>query len=369
MSATGRGLGAGWAALAAAALFATSAGCAHSLAPDLVPSARVLYQTDDGWTAGVRHYPGDGPPVLLVHGMAANHYNWDFHSSVSMVLYLQERGWDVWVAELRGDPEAVAPNKAARLYSVDDHAVHDIPAILDAVRDATGEEQVYWLGHSMGGMLLYTALELYPERIRAGVAMDSPAALPERSGLLGLASHLGWLTPEKGHLPAAGFGRATAWMGRTNPLVGYVGNRKNLDWPLVNGLARHALEAVPGPMQAQVISWLKAGEVLRVDGSPWFVRPDRPAVPLLVTGGSVDRIVPMSAAKAACDIFPACTFVELSQAAGFSADYGHVDPVLGRAAEAEVFPVVEGFLARERDADATAAAAPPVLRTPTEDGL
>jgi len=318
------------------------------LPPDMVPAERVEYHAADGWTAGVRHYPGDGPPVLLVHGMAANHYNFDYRADRSLVTWLQARHWDVWVAELRGDPESVPPDPKARGYSLDDHALYDLPAILDVVRDRTGEAQVYWVGHSMGGILLYTALELYPERIAAGVAVASPTDLHDRDGLLGLARRFDWLLPKRHALPAQSFGRGMAWMGRTNPLFGVLANKRNLDWPLANGLARYAMEDVPGRMQAQVSAWLRTGVMTREDGSPWFVRNDRPEVPLLVTGGARDQIVPLEDARSACSVFPACTFVELSAANGYSADYGHVDPILGPAAATEVYPVIGSFLDAHR---------------------
>ena len=95
-----------------------------------MPTERVEYHAADGWTAGVRHYAGEGLPVLLVHGMAANHYNFDYRTDASLVTWLQARGWDVWVAELRGDPESVPPNPKSRGYTLEDHARLDLPAIL-----------------------------------------------------------------------------------------------------------------------------------------------------------------------------------------------------------------------------------------------
>src|SRR5678809_1070609 len=93
-------------------------GCAKHLEPSMVPGEVLTYSTADGWSADLRHYPAEGPPVVLVHGMGANHYNWDFREEVSLAFYLQQHGWDVWVPELRGDPGSRAPSKkAARNYT------------------------------------------------------------------------------------------------------------------------------------------------------------------------------------------------------------------------------------------------------------
>lgn len=339
--------------LCLSALLVATAACAPHRPPDLSPTTRSPYLTADGWISAVRHFPGEGPPVLLVHGMGANHYNWDYSADLSMVTYLQGRGWDVWVAELRGDPQSVPPSEAARkAYSFDDHALNDVPAVLDVVRAQTGFDKVYWVGHSMGGMLLYTALELYPERLYAGVAIDSPAAMEDRSGLLAVARRFRWAVSKKQSIPAEKLARMTAGLGRANLLYGALANRQNLDYALANGLARSALEDVPAGIVAQVQNWLKVGDVTRVDGTPWFdrSRTDRPPVPILVTGGARDRIVPPANARAACTIFPTCTFVLLGRETGWAYDYGHVDPVVGLSAKAEVFPLVADFLDRAREA-------------------
>jgi hypothetical protein len=60
---------------------------------------------------------------------------------------------------------------------------------------------------------------------------------------------------------------------------------------------------------------------------------------------------------AACDRFPRCTDALLGTETGFSVVYGHVDTVLGRPALSEVYPLIEGFLAEQRDAAVSTEAA------------
>ena len=67
---------------------------------------------------------------------------------------------------------------------------YDVPAILDYVQRETGHDRVNWVGHSMGGMLMFPYLELEPaghERIANFVAMGSTIILadaPQRDMLL-----------------------------------------------------------------------------------------------------------------------------------------------------------------------------------------
>ena len=58
---------------------------------------------------------------------------------------------------------------------------YDVPAILDYVRRETGHDRVNWVGHSMGGMLMFAFLELdsHPERIANFVGMGSTIILAE----------------------------------------------------------------------------------------------------------------------------------------------------------------------------------------------
>jgi polyhydroxyalkanoate synthase subunit PhaC len=328
------------------------AGCVHTLEPSMVPDEVVTVTTDDGWRNQLLHYPGDGPPVLLVHGMGANHYNFDFREEVSVAAALQAQGWDVWIPELRGDPGSQPPDRrgARRSITFDAFAELDLPAAVDEVLARTDRETLYWVGHSMGGMLLYATLADSPERIAAGVTICSPSTFEavEVPFYLGAARiTLGG----PGRVRARALARLTHPIGRVNPLFGRVANRANLDWPMANGLAKHALNDISKPLARQALGWVSARSLDRLDGSPWVVPA---AVPLLVLGAPLDKIVSVEDVRATCDVFPDCAYRELSVAEGFSADFGHVDPVVGRTAREEVYPLVTEFLGSYRAAEAFA---------------
>ncbi len=319
--------------------------CAHALPPTMVPAEIVRYETQDEWAAEIRHYPGDGPPVLLVHGMGANHYNFDYREEVSLAWYLQERGWDVWVPELRGDPGSYPPSKGALGgFNFDDHAKDDMPAIVDTVLAATGEKQLYWVGHSMGGMLLYTAMRDYPEKITAGVAICSPATLQHLGGLHKMIRGSGWAVGGRGRFHAQAMAKMVAPLGKTNPVFTQLANLENMDGPMVKGMARTSLIDLTKPTAQQVVQWLKAGEVVEENGDAWIAPSD---VPILVIGAEKDRVAAEPNVAYACSVFTNCEYVKLSRANGFSYDYGHIDPVVGRTASSEVFPLVAEFLKRQ----------------------
>lgn len=312
------------------------AACVHAPLPDMAPSNVVEARTDDGWTLPIYHHSGPGKPVLLVHGMGANHYNWDWRRDHSLAAWLQDRGWDVWVPALRGDVDAQGPGGA---YTFDDHALHDIPAILDAVRGATGEAQVLWVGHSMGGMLYYTTSQLMPERIAAAVVIGSPVVFETPTELHQLVRDTPWAVAGRGLLPVRMLGRSAGLASALGAVLAAPGSMSRAD---MAGLARVGLTNLPRAVAQQANTWLASGRLEKVDGSPWMEHHVH--IPLLAIGMGADQVVPWWYVQPACQWTSPCSFRLLGVAGGFDRDYGHIDPVLTADGARELYPVIGRFL-------------------------
>jgi alpha-beta hydrolase superfamily lysophospholipase len=314
------------------------------MGPSMTPTEIVSVETSDGWTCELRRYQAGGPPVVLVHGMGANHYNFDFAAPVSLAQSLQDGGYDVWIVPLRGDPGCEAPSRrASRSISFDDYVRYDLPAAVDTVLARSGHEQLGWVGHSLGGMLLYAWLGQAPETVFAGVAVGSPAAFPQPPSREATARLVGMLPP-RGNLPVVAMMRGTAWMGRHHPSYDRLANPENLEPDTLRGLARHAMSDIPVPLAHQARTWAREGAITSLDGTRWVPAESGAAVPLLVAGGPMDHVVGEGNVRVACEIFPDCRYVRLAEEDGFGADYGHIDPMLGVRAREEVYPVIVGFL-------------------------
>ena len=106
---------------------------------------------------------GDGGrPLLLVHGFTGAKEDFTDHLDP-----LAERGWHVVAPDQRGHGESDKPDDELA-YTFDAFAT-DLFGLLDAL----GWEHCVALGHSMGGMVVQTAILRSPEHFDALVLMDT----------------------------------------------------------------------------------------------------------------------------------------------------------------------------------------------------
>lgn len=103
-----------------------------------------------------------GRPLLLVHGFTGAKE--DFTEWLDP---LAELGWHAVAPDQRGHGASSQPDDEAA-YSFEAYAT-DLLALLDAL----GCERAVVLGHSMGGMVVQTAVLRAPERFEALVLMDT----------------------------------------------------------------------------------------------------------------------------------------------------------------------------------------------------
>jgi pimeloyl-ACP methyl ester carboxylesterase len=114
-----------------------------------------------------RYEKPHGIPVLLIHGLAQNDRIWDSpRERYSFAKTLHKRGFDVWIANLRGagtsgyrSDQPAGPNH----WTVDDYAAFDIPALIDRVSQQSGQKP-FVIVHSLSAW----AMEGY----LAGLALD-----------------------------------------------------------------------------------------------------------------------------------------------------------------------------------------------------
>lgn len=110
------------------------------------------------------HYvrQGEGPPIVLIHGIAASHHDWD-----DLIPRLSEQGYACYALDLLGHGDS--PKPASRAYRMDWVVEH----FLGWMKSLRLTEPAILFGHSLGG---YIALE-YARRVSAwtrGLVLVNP---------------------------------------------------------------------------------------------------------------------------------------------------------------------------------------------------
>jgi len=309
--------------------------------------------TPDGWRIRLFRYRKggtSGEPVLLVHGYTANHWNLTLPHGESVADFLAERGYDCWVIDLRGNRTSLPPAGTPRHRATyDGYVMQDLPAAIAFIRQSTGYDQVHWVGHSMGGMLLY-AYELAHGRdwIASGATMASPPWLETywtrtQDRLVWFMETLPWVFEVGKRAVAPIF----AWLKPHYSLVPIQWNNLNPRFGVKEFF--NAAEQSSGPVTRTFEECAKH-RYLAVDNDRVNVLQglNRLQTPLLVMACPLDPIAPPSNLRLFFDRLPSYDkrFVELSRDAGCERDYSHVDPPFARNAAKEVFaPIAEWFAA------------------------
>ena len=318
--------------------------------------------TPDGATIELRRVPIPAaatkaflPPVLLVHGLGANHRNQDLHPDFSLARYLAARGRDVWLLTLRSGlrPRSRADRRRMRFGAM---AEQDLPVGVHGVLERTGAAALDYVGFSMGGMLLYAAIgRSVPEAlIRRVVIVGSP-------GRVGVAR---WMRPllrlvpraliptMRFRLGAAGLAFASEWL-RT-PFHAFTINPGNVSKGITRAAMMNLIEDIPGPLYADFVEWAGSdGEIRTSQGAALAGLPSV-GTPALFLAGSVDKLAPIASVRRAYDAWGkdrptiAKRFVSVGREFGQHQDYGHGDLAIGTTAAVDLFAPIASFLEEEQ---------------------
>ncbi len=322
----------------------------HRLREPIRDDGVVQAVTRDGWqlALGRRRPRGSARrlPVLLVHGLSANRWTLDAGvTSVSLAAHLAGVGFETFSLDLRGHGGSRAAPPGAGPWTFDHYVNEDVPAALDAIRRETGEDQVLWVGHSLGAVAGLVSCQLHPERIAAIVAIAGPMSF-DADGTV--ARYL-----RRGALVDGRFNRTLAllvspWAGLAHPRAAELAiNGRNVDRAVFRRLLANGIENVPGPVFRQLSEWVTKDVCRSADGTRDY-RAGLSACrqPALFLAAPRDPLAPPEVVRASFEAWGGPkTYVEFRRDAGHSADYGHTDLLLGRNAAAEVYPVVSGWLA------------------------
>lgn len=336
-------------------------GCAASGLKVEYPQDRIhRIATSDGWKISLVHLEPEGkaqnaPPMILCHGLTSTAYSFDLGNGLGLGRYLADQGYDVWMLNLRGRAFSSKPgdkNSDHKFdWRIDDYIEYDVPAALDYVREKTGSDKVTWIGHSMGGMVIYGYLGKYgQDKVDKLVIIGSPVKFtPHDSFTLGVVSagqsvfREGWGVPvHRGAILLSGYPEVMP-----EKIVGLIVNRDNF---CDDTLCRYMANSVPdlsGSTMRQIGDWYTNDRFQSADGTTNYRENIRNiTLPALVMAGKLDHVAPSWMVYPGYEMLTSKdkTFHILGQVSGCKQDHGHGGIILGDNAETEVYQVIARWL-------------------------
>jgi len=367
-----------WTAVAAVAALVLSAGCQQP-----VTSTFVRIDTADGWRLSLRRFEPEvvdpsRAPVVLCHGLNCNDHFWDLHEKVSLARYLAGRGYDVWVPALRGAGRStkhgfvvmrrlirpVLPELPHELslriidpntlnWTMDDYVEYDVPAILATVREQTGAPAVHWVGHSMGGVIIYAYVERFGDEGLATITtLGTPLTIPQPPNeflrAFGSNKELFSLIT---FLINASVPASWQMFGQRDGVRAAMYNPRNVDRSVLHEFYTKGVEDIPTGVLEQLVDSVKTGSLRSKDGEVNYAAElGKVTVPCFVAGGLVDLIAEPESIRYVYNNIGSedKAFHIFAVVNNNIINYGHLDLVIGRYAPRDVFPAIERWLAKHR---------------------
>lgn len=326
---------------------------------EIIP-VREEIETGDGWKLAVYRYPHrtKSHPVLLIHGLGTNRFDVDFPDPhYSLAKYLHKKGFDTWIVELRGaglsrkkDWKARALTYLKTDWTFDDYVHKDLPVAVRHIQEKTGHKKLHWVGHSLGGTLVYAAIEALGNGVCAsGVTLGAAMGAVGKVGLVKFLLKVDPLVRRMPCVPMKRLAQAglplARWLAPLEDNFFYAAD--NIDLSVIEKGLEVAVENVSSALFLQLHDWYKHNHFRSRDHSFSYRRHLKDIhAPFLVIAGSVDGLT------AYPDVH--CAFREIgskdksfrvfSRETGCRTEYGHMDLVLGRNAPREVFPAIADWL-------------------------
>ncbi len=344
------------------------------------------FETEDGWRLAIDHYlpetkkisnpmvqeNGKRTPVILCHGLGLNSYFWDITPKLSFARYLASNGYDVWVVSLRGSGTStkngfsvlrnIAYMRQGEIngasfspfkfdWNIDHYIRFDIPAAINFVKEKTGAKKVTWVGHSLGGMIMYAYASLYDvQDVQGMVTIGSPIIVPQPPNNI-LQAFINNKVLFKSFLIINTRTGATSMANFHNFIITpdeiLMYNLENVEDCIVKKTLKYVVEDIPVGVTDQVLSMIRNRDFMSYDGSINYAEKiERISMPVMLCCGVGDNIAPPESIRIVYHNISSAdkTFKMFGTANGHVHNYGHNDLVLGKNARKEVYPEILDWL-------------------------
>jgi pimeloyl-ACP methyl ester carboxylesterase len=336
---------------------------------------RLLARARDGWAIAVHQRSPAvrrfAEPVLLCHGLATNHLNLDFELPYSLAHAFAEAGFEVFSLDWRGAGASHPPRGRGRFdFDADDLIEQDAPAVMDRILSETHARQLFWVGHSLGGLVGYAVLGgADGGRVRglcslgASVYFRYPRWLAR---LMRACTWLAWPVAFRQRLLSLA---CAPFVGRlTLPLSDVLVNPKAIAPRVLRSIYANLIDSMGYRLLRQLDDWTRHDRFCSRDASSDYrARLANVTTPVLVLGGTLDGLAPPAAIHGQAALLGSAdkTVMLFGRENGDRLDYGHGDLLFGMGAPTEVYPRIVAWVADR----ATPLGAEPAPRAGAASGL
>jgi pimeloyl-ACP methyl ester carboxylesterase len=315
--------------------------------------------TDDGWKIALHRYPHenrDRSPVFMVHGLASNRHNFDFpQKERSLAKYLWNLGWDVWIVELRGAGHSTKPRIwewMTKRWNFDHYVLNDLPAAVSFVLKESGHAKLHWIGHSMGGILVYPFLKTQGDQnIKSITTAASPLTVDHKPGYFKWTTPLDPLfkvVPLMPYRTLAELIRLNAdWLYKLRKPMLF--EKENMDVETIRIGTRIAIDDVSSDVIIQMHKWLRNRQFESNDGSiDYTLDLKKLRTPILLVTGTTDPFTPHRKVRLAFKEIGSKKkeWMVFGKKHGHATNYGHLDLIIGKNAYKEVYPIIGNWLSQ-----------------------
>lgn len=136
------------------------------------PGEKHTITTKDGYILEIHRIPNPGkPPVLLAHGILSSSADYIVMGpNKSLAFLLHDQKYDVWLLNYRGNRYSrkhnfLNPNNGPRFWQFSMHEIanFDLSATVDYIVSQTGQDRMFYVGHSMGTTIFWILLSDQPQ--------------------------------------------------------------------------------------------------------------------------------------------------------------------------------------------------------------
>ena len=320
----------------------------------MVTVRRYAVDNRDGWVLDVRRVTSDEldrskPPILFVPGYGMNTHILGYHPrGLSMVEYLCRGGFEVWLANLRGQGESSRRRGGRRHIGLAELSHVDVPAVMSRLLDATlsTAERVHVIGCSLGGALAYSYLaSVIDEHALASlVSLGGPfrwdrvhpviAAVAKRSALVSSFPIVGTRALAKVAMPV---------VAKVPILLSPYMNARGIDLSNPGELAR-TVDDPPSGVTRELGEWITNRDLV-VGGIDVGKTLEGLELPILCVLASSDGIVPPETVTAIRHV--ARGPVDILEVGDTSNPFAHADLFINDEAETRVFEPMRDWLERQ----------------------